>query len=29
FGKYTALQLKEKLNYVQADELDYMDRIRM
>lgn len=29
FGKYTAAQLKEKLNYVQADELDYMDRIRM
>lgn len=29
FGKYTAMQLKEKLNYVQADELDYMDRIRM
>ncbi|WP_415718618.1 adenosylcobalamin-dependent ribonucleoside-diphosphate reductase [Maridesulfovibrio sp.] len=29
FGKYTAQQLKEKLNYVQADELDYMDRIRM
>ncbi|SMF35244.1 ribonucleoside-diphosphate reductase [Desulfovibrio gilichinskyi] len=29
FGKYTALQLKEKLNYVQSDELDYMDRIRL
>lgn len=29
FGKYTAQQLKEKLNYVQADELDYLDRIRM
>jgi len=29
FGKYTALDLKKKLNYVQADELDYMDRIRM
>ena len=29
FGKYTALELKDKLNYVQADELDYMDRIRM
>jgi ribonucleoside-diphosphate reductase alpha chain len=29
FGKYTARELKEKLNYVQADELDYMDRIRM
>ncbi len=29
FGRYTAQQLKEKLNYVQADELDYMDRIRL
>ncbi|OEU65433.1 MAG: ribonucleoside-diphosphate reductase [Desulfovibrio sp. S3730MH75] len=29
FGKYTAMQLKEKLHYVQSDELDYMDRIRM
>ncbi|GAU08247.1 adenosylcobalamin-dependent ribonucleoside-diphosphate reductase [Desulfoplanes formicivorans] len=29
FGRYTAQELKEKLNYVQADELDYMDRIRM
>ncbi len=29
FGKYTAMELKEKLNYVQADELDFMDRIRM
>ena len=29
FGKYTAPELKEKLNYVQADELDYMDRIRV
>jgi len=29
FGKYTAMELKDKLHYVQADELDYMDRIRM
>lgn len=29
FGKYTASELKQKLHYVQADELDYMDRIRM